>query len=91
MTKDELLSKFAAQRARRIELTWAQFAGAVANADPAAKAVILEAANLSDGQALFTVINSLVIKKKRELARAEIDLVAADDNLTIDELIAILS
>jgi hypothetical protein len=91
MTRDELLNKFAAQRARRINLTWAQFAAAIGAVDPAVKGLLLDAANRSDGQALFTVVNQIVTRKKRELARAEIDLVAADDNLTLDELIAILS
>lgn len=91
MTRDELLAKFANARARKISLTWAQFAGAVAGAPDPIKAQILAAANASDGRTLFTVINGLVVAKKQDLARAEIDLVAADDNLTIDELIAILS
>lgn len=90
MTRDELLAKFATARARKITLTWAQFAGAIAAAPADVKAQILEAANKSDGRTLFTVINAIVTVKKIEIAREQIDAVAADDSLTIDELIAIL-
>jgi len=91
MTREELLTKFAEARARRISLTWAQFTGAVGAAPDPVKAQILAAANAADGRTLFTVINGLVVARKRELARAEVNVVAADDSLTIDELIAILS
>jgi hypothetical protein len=90
MTRDELLSKLAVTRARKIVLTWAQFTSAVAGADDALKAQILAAANMSNGRALFTIINGLTVAKKLELARAEVDAVAADDSLTINELIALL-
>lgn len=90
MTREELLTKFAAQRARKTGLTWGQFTAMFTSLGAPEKAQLLDAANKGDARLLFTIINGLVVAKKRELARAEIDLVAADDSLTIDELIAIL-
>jgi len=90
MTREELLNDFARKRASKIVLTWAQFTSAVSNAPTLSKTAILNAANSGDGRVLFTEISNLVKDKKNTLARAEIDLVAADNTLTIDELIAIL-
>jgi hypothetical protein len=90
MTREELLNDFARKRAAKITLTWTQFTNAVSNAPALSKTAILNAANSGDGRVLFTEISNLVKDKKNTLARAEIDLVAADNSLTIDELIAIL-
>lgn len=91
MDREQLLTKFAKKRATKISLTWAQFTEAVAGADATTKAAILQAANASNGRGLFTRINALVQLKKYTLARAEVDAVAADDSLTIDELLALLN
>jgi hypothetical protein len=91
MTRDELLAQLATRRARKISLTWAQFAGAIGAADVNTKNQLLVAANKADGRTLATVVGAIVTATKRGLARAEVDAVAADDTLTIDELIALLS
>jgi hypothetical protein len=91
MTREELLDSFAQRRARKISLTWAQFAGAIGGAPVETKTAILAAANKSDSRALFTLLNGVVIATKRAMARAEVDAVAADNTLTVDELVALLS
>lgn len=91
MTREQLLASFAARRAKRIVLTWAQFAGAVGAVDDNVKAQILNAANNGNVRVLSTVIFGIVAAKKIALARAEVDAIAADDTLTVDELIALLS
>jgi hypothetical protein len=91
MTREELLDSFAKRRARKISLTWGQFASAIGGAPVDTKAAILAAANKSDSRALFTLLNGVVIATKKAMARAEVDAIAADDTLTVDELIALLS
>lgn len=91
MTRDELLAQFTTRRARKIQLTWAQFTGAIAAAPQNVRDQILLSANTSNGALLTRTIGGVVVEKKRALARAEVDAVAADDTLTINELIAILS
>lgn len=92
MTPEQLLTKFATAKARKVDLSWAQFTAAIGGSDASTKAAVLAAANKGNGSALFKIINRLVVAKKYELARAEVDAAAAaDSSLTIDELIAILS
>ncbi len=91
LTRDQLLAKLAQSRARRIELTWAQFVGAVGASDASTKAALLAAVNKGDGRVVFTTLYALSQAKKLALATEEVELVAADDSLTIDELIGLLS
>lgn len=90
MTRLQLLTKLAQTRARKINLTWAQFAGVVSNTDAATKTQILSAANNGNGKVVATVINTLVAQTKYDLARAEVDAMALDDSITVDELISLL-
>ncbi len=91
MTREQLLASLAAKRARSILLTWAQFTGGITALDTTTKALLLEAANGGNGKTMLAIINGVVQAQKTALARAEVDAAAADDNLTIDELIALLS
>lgn len=90
MTRDELISQFVDRKAKKTKLTWGQFASAITTADQATKAAILSAANEGNGVQLFNILIPLIRSAKRNIAQAEVDAIAADDNLTIDELINIL-
>ena len=89
MTREELLEKFIRQRATKIDLTWNQFAGAIVGSGDSVKARILAAANTGDGRALFTEIAEVVKAKKLEMATEQVNTIAADDSLSIDELLGI--
>ena len=91
MTREELLNHFTKLRAKKITLTWTQFASAVSGADATTKAVILAAINNNNAGALDKAMFSLARSKKIELARAEVDAIAVDDNLTVTELTTLLS
>jgi hypothetical protein len=87
MTRAELLTKLASLKARRIVLTWSQFASSVADSDAGTKTAILTAANNEDGRALFSLIIDIVKQKKMSIATAEVESLAADDSLSITELL----
>ena len=89
MTREELLTKLASLKARRVVLTWPQFASAVADSNAGTKAAILTAANNEDGRALFSLIIDIVKQKKLAIATAEVEALAADDSLSIDELLGL--
>lgn len=93
MTREELLDSFASKRARKISLTWAQFAGAVGALSDERKERILSLAN--DGAPASTarlgeVLAKVVAMKKLELARIEVEALVADGSVTVDELLNLL-
>ena len=89
MTREELIARFVQQKANKTVLTWAQFVSAIGAADATTKNIILNAANSGNGHVLFTTIGEIVKQKKRDVAKVDIDAIAADNTLTIDELLTI--
>lgn len=90
MTLDELKTRLATSKARKLSLTWAQFAASVSEASAAQKADILAAVNAGKRKDVATAVMSLANAKKLALARAEVDAMLVDGSMTADDLIALL-
>lgn len=90
MTREELLVQLANKKARKDNITWAKFASMIASSPAATKTAIVNAVNTNNVNVLATIIFDLVKAEKYLAAKAEVDAIAADDSLTVDELIAIL-
>ena len=90
MTREQLLDQLARRRARKVALTWAQFATAVQGADVTTKGRLLDAANSMNGSAVALLVLGITGAKKYELALEQVELLTADDSLTVDELTGLL-
>jgi len=90
MTRDELLTQLANKKARKDSITWGRFAAMIASQPASTKTAIINAINANNMNIVATTIIDLVKAEKLALAKAEVDAIAADDSLTVDELIAIL-
>lgn len=90
MTRDELLATLATRKARKDAITWGRFVSMFAAASPQIKTQLMAAVNAGNAPAIFTIINDLVRAEKQAKAVSEVNAVAADDSLTVNELIEIL-
>ena len=90
MTRDELLATLATRKARKDVITWARFVSMFAATSQATKTQLITAVNAGNAAAIFTIISDLVRAEKQAKAVSEVNAVAADDSLTVDELIDIL-
>lgn len=90
MTREELLAELARKRSFKLVLNWGHFSGAVSSAPQATKTITVDAINSGNNPLLASTIIELVRAKRLDVARQEVDAVAADDKLSIDELIDIL-
>ena len=90
MTKDELIARIARKKTKGVELTWAQFTSAVGSAGQEAKAALLDAVNKDDASRIATAIASIVVSKRRDIVKPEIDQIIANDSLTLDQISELL-
>ena len=90
MTREELLVQLANKKARKDSITWAKFASMISSAPAATKTAIVNAVNAGNFNQFSTIVSDLVKTEKYLAAKAEVDAIAVDDSLTVDELIAIL-
>lgn len=90
MTRDELLATLAQRKARKDAITWGRFVSMFAATTPTTKNNLIAAVNAGNASQIFTIINDLVRAEKLAKAQADVNAVAADNSLTVDELIDIL-
>lgn len=90
MTRDQLIAKLKAQKARKIDLTWNQFVTAFQALTAQEKADFLHALNASEFTVADKVLTKVVREAKLALASAAVDALVADNTITIDELLEIM-
>lgn len=90
MTREELIANLAAKKAKKDTINWGRFQSAISSTSGANKAAIINAINDNNREVLFNIINSIVVAEKLAKAKADVDLVAADDSLSVNDLIDIL-
>jgi triphosphoribosyl-dephospho-CoA synthetase len=90
MTKDELIDQWAARLAERSPLTLLQFYNALDNATAEIRQQLVDAVNARDVKIVGDILVKIGNKKRRALAKTNIENLLADDTITTAELLQIL-
>lgn len=90
MTKDELIDQLAARLAERSPLTQAQFYNALDNTSADIRQQLVDAVNARDGKAVGDILVKVGNKKRRALAKTNIEKMLSDDTITTDELLQVM-